>query len=209
MSEEFITAIERMEKPKKVRREGYIPGVIYGEEVEHPISVKFEMQTIKKFLRTRSNSAKVKIKEDIKNCVIKDIQTDAINGKILHIDMQAVTAKEKVKLKIPVIFNGRESLERQRLLLQVLVSEIELEGSITALPELINIDVSDKKLGDKIEIKDIPLNDSVKAMGDEDEALAVITTMDIPEEDTADTETPDAEDTDAEKENTENPDVAS
>lgn len=171
-----VTEREKTEKSKKIRRDGFTPGVIYGEGIEKGISIKFEMLKLKQILKNNILNAKLNLKlgSKTKYCIIKDFQRDPIGGNIIHVDFQAVSANENVKLKVPVVYNGIGLLESKRLALQINISDLELEGRVDSLPETIYVDVSTKKLGDKIHIKDLKLDSSIKIHADENENLAVI-----------------------------------
>lgn len=172
----MIRAIERHEKPRKVRRNGFAPGIIYGEGIEGPVPVKFEMTRLKRILRKHTGNARLRIKlqEQIVQCVIKEVQRHPVTGEIMHIDLQKVNENKPVRLKLPLKFNGRKKLDEKKLLLHVFISEIEVTGAINLLPQYIQVDISDKKPGDKITVKDIRLDSSVRISSTEDEILAQV-----------------------------------
>ncbi|MBZ4647133.1 MAG: ribosomal protein [Clostridia bacterium] len=176
MSETFIRAIERTEKPKKARRDGFAPGVIYGEGYENGLPVKFEMLKLKRILKKQGQNTKIwiKIGEQTKYGVIKDIQRDPITGDIVHIDIQTISQNDDVKLKLPIVFTGRNKLEERKLLLQVLIPEIEVLGKASELPEFITIDVSGKKSGEKITVNDIRMTEQIRVLSDTKDVLAIV-----------------------------------
>ncbi|MCR4436320.1 MAG: 50S ribosomal protein L25 [Clostridiales bacterium] len=176
MSDSFIRAIERNEKPGQVRKNGFVPGVIYGKGMSSR-SVKFDEKTLKRLLRGHTKNAKICVKmgEEVKQCLMKEIQKDPITAKILHIEMQAVHENDVVKLKVPILFNGREKLAERQHILQVFVSEVEIAGQAANMPEFVSVDVENKKLGDKITVEDIFVEPSVKIVDDPKEIYAVVT----------------------------------
>lgn len=176
MGNTVLQVLERTEKPQKVRKEGFTPGVVYGEGIEKGIPIKFEMPKLKRILKTNIKNAKlyVKLGENSIYCIVKDFQRNHITGSIIHIDLQAVSADEIIKLKVPVIYNGITFLESKKLTIQINISEIEIEGAVKSLPESIHVDISSKNLGDKIILKDLELDSKIKIHADENEILAVI-----------------------------------
>ncbi len=168
---------ERAEKPQVSRRNGFIPGAIFGEGIDKGISVKFEQAQFAKVLKNHVKNAKLQLELGSTNrlCLVKDVQKDVISGKILHVDFQAVSENEVVRLKIPINYEGVHQLEAKKLLLLPNVTELEAEGTLSVLPESINIDVSGKKPGDKIYTKDLNLAPGIKAHIEEDSILAVVT----------------------------------
>lgn len=187
MSELAFKVEEKLanEKAKAIRRNGQTPGVIYGEFLDNPISIKIANTQLPKILKTHLTSSVVplEVNNDFKNCVIKDIQKD-MYGKIIHVDFQYVKANEVIKLKVPVTFEGQGALETKRLVLETFASEIEVQGAVEKLPEKIDIDVSDKKFEDKILAKDVTLPEGVHLVTAEDTLLAVVAGTETEEEET-------------------------
>lgn len=191
MSELAFKVEEKLanEKAKAIRRNGQTPGVIYGEFLDNPISIKIANTQLPKILKTHLTSSVVplEVNNDVKNCVIKDIQKD-MYGKIIHVDFQYVKANEVIKLKVPVTFEGQGALETNRLVLETFASEIEVQGAVEKLPEKIDIDVSNKKFEDKILAKDVTLPEGVHLVTAEDTLLAVVAGTQTEEESEEETE---------------------
>ena len=191
MSELAFKVEEKLanEKAKAIRRNGQTPGVIYGEFLDNPISIKIANTQLPKILKTHLTSSVVslEVNNDVKNCVIKDIQKD-MYGKIIHVDFQYVKANEVIKLKVPVTFEGQGALETNRLVLETFVSEIEVQGAVEKLPEKIDIDVSNKKFEDKILAKEVTLPEGVHLVTAEDTLLAVVAGTETEEESEEETE---------------------
>lgn len=168
---------ERTEKPQVSRRNGFIPGAIFGEGIDKGISVKFEQAQFAKVLKNHVKNAKLQLELGSTNrlCLVKEVQKDVVSGKILHVDFQAVSENEVVRLKIPINYEGVHQLESKKLLLLPNVTEIELEGKLSELPDSLNIDVGGKKVGDKVLVHDLKLAQGVRAHIEEDSILAVVT----------------------------------
>ncbi|NLI38875.1 MAG: 50S ribosomal protein L25 [Clostridiaceae bacterium] len=175
MSESVVCAFERTEKGRKARREGFIPGVVYGKGVES-VSIKLEQKDFRRVLQGRSMTSmfKLKLGDKVQNCIIKEIQKHPIKGEILHIDLQAIDRDEVIRLKVPVVFEGREKLASNRYLLQEFINEVEIMVKAADMPELISIDVGNRELGEKITISDLSISDDIKVLHDDDEVLAVV-----------------------------------
>ena len=97
MSELAFKVEEKLvnEKAKAIRKKGQTPGVIYGEALENPISIKIANTQLPKIFKTHLTSSVVplEVNNDVKNCVIKDIQKD-MYGKVIHVDFQYVKAND-------------------------------------------------------------------------------------------------------------------
>lgn len=164
------------EKAKFIRKNGYIPCVIYGEFLDKPISLKISKKDLSSLLALNSKGSIIplNIGEETKNCVVKDLQRD-YDGKVNHIDFQYVKENEVIKLSIPINFVGQNNLEIKRLLLQTFVPHIDVQGSVEKLPQNIEIDVSKMNFEDKIFAKDIQIPKDITLTTDPDILLALVT----------------------------------
>ncbi|MDD4570627.1 MAG: 50S ribosomal protein L25 [Tepidanaerobacteraceae bacterium] len=178
MSESVICAVERAEKPNKVRKQGFIPGVVYGKDIKST-SIKLDQKEYKKLLQGHAKNTKVRVKlgNEVKHCIIKEVQKDSVNGQILHVELQTIHSDDIIRLKVPIVFHGKEKLAIKQQLLQELIPEVEIMGKVADMPEFVCIDVGNRKLGDKITVKDIQIGNGIKIIDDESEILAVITAI--------------------------------
>ena len=177
---------ERNEKGKKVRMHGEVPAVLYGSHLDNTVSIKITRKDMYKLLTLAKNSIlSLNLNGHIENCVVKELQKDSF-GKVIHIDFQDIKKDEKIKMKIPVVFDGQSTLEGRQLLLEVLISEVELYGEADKLPENIKCNVGELNIGDKIFIKDLVIPEGMRL--DVDENAIVATIGDNSAVDTDDTE---------------------
>lgn len=178
MSTTLVQALERNAKPKQLRKRGFLPAVIYGDGVEAR-PVQFDMKEMIKIMKNtlRTATLNVKLGDKIKSCLIKNVQRDLATGEIIHLDMQAVKENEEIKLRVPITFKGKSMLENKNLLLQILLSELELSSSAKEFPDCIEVDVENKKFGDKVIVSDIKLKDKVNIITDKNEVIAVISSL--------------------------------
>lgn len=165
---------QRSEKGKKVRMNGQIPGIIYGESLEKSIPCKMDRKEMLKLLSSSRNSVlALNLDGTMEHCVLKEVQRN-IFGEIIHLDFQYVKKGDLVKLKVPVNFVGQGYLESKRLLLEVFVSEVQVQGHLEDIPENLTIDVSKLEHGDSILLKDLHISDKLKADIDEDKVIATV-----------------------------------
>ena len=165
---------ERNEKGKKVRMHGEVPAVLYGSHLDNTVSIKITRKDMYKLLTlAKSSILSLNLNGNIENCVVKELQKDSF-GKVIHIDFQDIKKDEKIKMKIPVVFDGQSTLEGRQLLLEVLISEVELYGEADKLPENIKCNVGELNIGDKIFIKDLVIPEGMRLDVDENAIVATI-----------------------------------
>lgn len=177
MNEALLNVFERTESPKQIRKEGFVPGIVYGREFEKSIPIKLNLIELKKVLKQYGEDAKITFKfgENTKKGIIKEIQKEPVSNKIIHIDIQAINDKDRIKMKVPVIFNGKDVVEKNGFLLEVYVPEIEVFGESSLLPDSFTVDVSNKDHGDKVTVRDLVVDSRVRILNDANETIAAVT----------------------------------
>ena len=173
----LLEATERKENVKKVRRQGFVPGSIYGPGLDRNIEIQIEEKYVNKFLKNHSIGAKLKVKVNGNEqlCIVKNIQYEHLSNKPIHIEFYASSEDRLVKAKVPIKFKGNENLSKRNLVLNILKDEIELQGILKDLPEFIEVDVSSMSDGSVIAMRDIVLPEGIRLLSKEDEAAASVT----------------------------------
>ena len=171
-----IVAEERKEKTSKIRRDGYVPGNIYGPGVERNLNVQFEGRVINRFLKNHSTGSKTKVKINDREllCVVKQVQYGITGNNPIHIDFYASSEDSPVKVTVPFRFIGREKLAGNRLVLNIIEDEAEIQGLLKDLPEVIEIDVSEMQDGSEITMGDVVLPEGIRLLSREDAVVAKV-----------------------------------
>jgi len=177
MEKVILNAAERTLKPKTLRQNGFIPGVIYGDIFKEGASVQFEEAQLMKVIAKHGSNAKVWVKylEDEKFGFIKEIQRNPLSAKVITIAVQLVSKNQEIKLRLPIVFNGEDSLNSKLFQLHIYKSEIDVLGSMDLMPDAVSIDVSKKEPGYSITIKDFDIDKQIKISDKEDEVYGIIT----------------------------------
>lgn len=171
-----INEREKSDTTNKIRRNGQVPCIMYGEHLEKAIPIKVDYNQLMKLLKENSKGSilKLQLNNEIRNCVIKEIQKDTVSGKIIHLDFQNVTRNEVIKMTIPVEFTGLNSLQSRKLILETFITEIEMQGKVEEIPENIVIDASTMNFDDKIFVHDIKLPEGIRLLSEPDALIAVV-----------------------------------
>ena len=148
---------ERNEKGAIVRKNGEIPGIVYGEDNNKSLSVKMTKRDLIRLLKCpKSSVISLNLNGNLNKCIVKEMQQDTF-GKIVHIDFQSIKKGDLVKLKIPVSFVGQEYLASKGLLLESFLSEVELQGEVGKFPENLTVDLRNLEEGSQVLVKDIAI----------------------------------------------------
>lgn len=163
---------------KALRREGKLPGVIYGRHVE-PISISLEAHSTGLAMAKLTSSSLVTINLDGKEypALVRDRQRDYIKGNLTHVDFLAVDLNEKIRTFVGVHYVGVSgAVKDYNGVLVHNLEQLEVECLPTDLPERIEIDISVlAKIGDGIRVHDVKISDKVRIVTDGDEMVAVVT----------------------------------
>jgi large subunit ribosomal protein L25 len=152
---------------RQSRRDGYVPGIVYGDNVA-PMPIKMNYNALLKrlrqgrFLSTLFN-LKVEGQADV-HVVCRGVQRDVVKDLPTHIDFMRLHDDSRINLFIHVDFINHEAspgLKRGGTL-TVVRSEVELEVLASDIPDHVTVDLTGRKIGDVIHINDIPLPAGVK-----------------------------------------------
>lgn len=166
MAEEIILNVEVRDGvgtggARQARREGKVPGVLYGGD-KAPVAIAVNERAFRKSLYTGKllgHLVTLKYGEETQPVIAKDVQFDPVSDTPLHFDLMRVDEKAPVKISIPVHFKNQDSCEafRQGGSLEVVRHDVEIMVRADMIPEELVIDLAKHKLGDTIRMSEIEL----------------------------------------------------
>lgn len=142
---------------KRMRQEGKIPGILYGHKDKNKriFVLEKEFKKILNVLRKETVTINLKLKEKSYNCLIKAIQHNPIDGKLLHIDFQHISKKDKIKITVPIHLLGEAPGVKKGGLLDQHLYEVSIRCLPDEIPSHIDVDISKLDIGKTIHLKDI------------------------------------------------------
>lgn len=180
-------------KAKKLRREGYVVGNVFGKKIEGSIPVKFQKLELEKFLKKAHKGSQIIL--DVEgtqyDALIKDVAYNPVAGRIDEIDFQALVSTEKVHSVVEVILENHDKIVEG--VLQESLEEIAYKALPADLVDEVRVDVGDMKIGDVIRVKDLPIyaDKKITIMTDPDAVVVALNAAHnaaVPETETAETE---------------------
>jgi len=162
---------------KALRREGFLPAVIYGTDIE-PLPLTLNTREVRQTLdRIGANTLitlKIGKKEHL--ALVRDMQREVINRDLLHIDFQAVSLEETITTTVPVMVVGEApAVKEMNALLVTGLDFLQIEAKAQDLPDTIRVDVSELvEIGDNIQVKDIIISGDVSILDDPEETVIVV-----------------------------------
>lgn len=162
---------------KQMRREGYVPSVIYGGGHE---SAKVKVNE-KSFTDLLAHSASENILVDLQIegegnqlAFLQDVQHDPLTGRVLHIDFLAVNQDSEITAQLPVELDGDAPGVKAGGLLEQMLHSVEVSCAPKDLPEVIHANVGSLEIGDALHIGEIEWPEGVKPGLGEDVVVALV-----------------------------------
>ncbi len=166
-------------KAKRLRREGYVTGNVFGRDIQESIPVKIERTVVERLLKTCNKGSQILLDVDGQayDVLIKDISFNAMKGIVEEIDFQALVRGEKVHSVAEVILVNHDKVMNG--VLQQQLQEISYKALPEALIDKVRIDVGDMKVGDTIRVADLDIakNKNVDLVTDLDTTVATVTVV--------------------------------
>lgn len=162
-------------KVKVLRRNGLIPGVVYGPVVEGTVSVSVNGREFNKFFMAHGHSTIFTLKWDggSQPVLIREVQRDPVRQDILHIDFFAPNMKVVLRQAVAVVVSHAPEVTGG--VFQHAINEIEVEALPSDLPSEIVVDASSlENIGDTITVGQLPAIDKVTFVTDADTVIASI-----------------------------------
>jgi large subunit ribosomal protein L25 len=164
---------------RQARREGKVPGVVFGGEAE-PLAINVPFNDLLKRLKAgRFKSTlfnlKVEGQEDVR-VICRDVQRDVVKDLPTHIDLMRLRRTTRINLFINVNFENQETCPgiKKGGVLTVVRPEVELEVLAGDIPESITVDLANANVGDVLHISDVTLPEGAKPTIDRDFVIANI-----------------------------------
>lgn len=144
-------------KAKKLRREGFVTGNLFGRELEDSIPLKFDKAEIEKLLKVENKGGQVmlEVAGETYDALIKEVDYNPLKGYIDEIDFQALVSNEKVHSVAEIVLVNHDKLAAG--VLQQHLEEISFRALPSALVDKVMVDVGDMKVGDVIKVKDLDI----------------------------------------------------
>lgn len=159
-------------KAKRLRREGYVTGNLFGKDMEGSIPLQIEKKEAERIQRECLKGSKLILDLDGKkyNVLLKELDYDTMKRQILEMDFQALVSGEKIHSVAEIVFHNKEMVVDG--VLEELLTEIEYKAVPEALVERVDIDCSKLKVGDSLTVGDLEIA--------KDKDIEIMTHLDTP-----------------------------
>ncbi|MDY3017948.1 50S ribosomal protein L25 [Blautia sp.] len=144
-------------KAKRLRREGYVTGNLFGREIEGSIPVKMHKPDVERLLKTNNKGSQILLDVDGQkyDVLIKEVDFNPMAGRVDELDFQALVSNEKVHSVAEIVLVNHDKI--QTGVLQENLTEIAYTAYPSSLVDKVKVDVGEMKIGDVIYVKDLPI----------------------------------------------------
>jgi large subunit ribosomal protein L25 len=166
---------------RRMRRDGSIPGVLYGAGKES-LPVRVDPRHVLRILRSESGHNTI---FDLAlnggertKAMIVDWQYEPIKGKLLHIDLKRIAMDKSLTVRVPIFLKGEaEGVKTQGGIMEQILREVEIECLPGDIPTHIDADVTHLVFGTVLRVSDLPHSGKLKFLTDANQPVAHVTSV--------------------------------
>jgi large subunit ribosomal protein L25 len=181
-----LTVDERSERgsrsARRLRREGLVPGVVYGGGDGDCTSFKVDSRALRQVLVDGSALIDLQVGGRTRPVIVKDQQLHPVRGEVVHIDLLEVRLDEKIQTTVALHVEGIEESPgvKEGGVLEQVTHQLNIEALPTAIPEYVAVDVSGMEIAATMNLSEVAAPEGVTFLDDPEET--VIATVVVPTE---------------------------
>jgi large subunit ribosomal protein L25 len=181
-----LTVDERTERgsraTRRLRRQGLVPGVVYGGGDGDSLSFKVGSRELRHVLVDGSALIDLEVAGSKRPVIVKDQQLHPVRDEVMHIDLLEVRLDETIQTQVGVQLAGAEEAPgiKEGGVLEHVTHQLNIEALPTAIPDNITVDVSGMEIAATMHLSELDPPEGVTFLDDPDETL--IATVVVPTE---------------------------
>ena len=162
---------------RRLRRQGLIPGVLYGRE--EPVAIAIPERDLRAALTGTSGTNAVLdvvvASGKAHASVLKEYQLDRVRGTITHVDLQEVRLDQPIHATVSLHLTGESVGAKEGGVLTQTLTEINVEALPMEVPAAVEFDVSGLHLGESAHLSQVALPEGVTLLDDGETSFASVT----------------------------------
>jgi large subunit ribosomal protein L25 len=163
---------------RRIRHEGRVPGVVYGRGLE-TVAVSVDGRDLYGVLHTEAGlNALINLEVEGGATVLsvaREIQRDPVRGDITHLDFIKVSLDVEIEAEVSIEYVGTPiGVREQGGFVETISATVMLEALPTAIPTVIEMDISALDIGDTLKVADLPEIEGVTYLVDGDQPLVTV-----------------------------------
>lgn len=181
MAKEYKLEVQKRESIKKsdlkkYRKDGMIPGIYYSHNSKNSINFLVSQTEINNAIKSEANIFTINVGGENRNVLFKSVQYHPVTEQMIHVDLYGVDMKKTVTLKVGLDLVGDSiGIKEQGGVLNQTAQEIEITCLPSAIPNVIEVDITSLGVGDTISAGEITLDDSLELQSPKDMLIVSVT----------------------------------
>ena len=163
---------------RKLRREGRVPAVLYGKDMDSvALSLDaMEVEHLFQAISVENTIVELKIEGgESHQTLVREIQSHPFRYELVHIDFLRIQSHVEVDVEVPVELVGTPvGVKQHGGVLEQIVHELPVRCLPSRIPEVIEVDVSGLEIEDSLHLSDIQLPEGVEATIDPERTLCLV-----------------------------------
>lgn len=164
---------------RKLRREGFIPAVVYSKGTSTPITLdKKRFIAVLKNKEAEHNIISLMVSYDggqkEHTSLMKDYQVDPVRGELIHVDFMEVALDKPVTVYVPIVITDEPIVCKAGGKYNFTTREVEVECLPSKIPNQIEFDASALEIGESVHVSDLKAPDGVTIISDENETVLTV-----------------------------------
>jgi large subunit ribosomal protein L25 len=163
---------------RRLRRQGLVPGVLYGHDA--PVAISIAERDLRAALTGKGGAnAVLDVVVDggeAHASVLKEYQLDRVRGAVTHVDLQEVRLDQPIHATVPLHVTGESAGTKEGGVLTQVLTELNVEALPMEVPASVDFDVSALHIGESAHLSQVALPEGVKLL-DDGEAVFVTVTL--------------------------------
>jgi large subunit ribosomal protein L25 len=167
---------------ERLRREGFVPGVVYGGQDGDCTSFKVQARALRQVLVGGQALIDLKVGSKTRPVIVKDQQLHPVRDEVMHIDLLEVRLDEKIQTTVGVHVEGAEESPgvKEGGVLEHVTHQLNIEALPTAIPDYIAVDVSNMEIAATMHLSELTAPEGVEFLDDPEDTI--IATVVVPTE---------------------------
>ncbi len=164
---------------KRIRRAGDVPAILYGGTKSEPVSV--DPKAVLRMIQGHEGTTQLLTLKfegadgGDRMAVIRDLQFDPVSERLLHVDLQEVSATRAITVRVAVRPVGEAiGVKDTKGILNLVLHELDVSCLPTAIPNRIDADVTRLAIGDVLTVSDLQAPEGVRILNDPGQAIATV-----------------------------------
>lgn len=160
---------------KKARRNGKVPGVLYGKKINNLLFEVGELELAHE-IGMNGEHGVIEFNLDGENHkgLIKEVQRDPVSNKIIHLDLEELKGKNKIVSSVPIHYIGEEYLNKKGIVLQKEKDSVKVECSVESLPKYIDFNIGTGNVGSVYKFGDLEIASEISVLDDLNSVIASV-----------------------------------